>query len=233
MPVDSSFQYHMTMAPASDRKRSTLAANRAIAATRPIPIAAAKLPVGGRLSVQEIARELALRPVARGATVDAAKTLSATGGGAVKTPVAPTHKNSSVAAKAKPMGKAKPGRESEQRIVFTVVVCFLFCVTTLTAVRLGDNMQASKAKVAIEATFKNVHQQQQNFRVLTSRFATWNELAEAGATLPADQGVAASNADASHWYLSLRDLKTGVVCDRTGELYDVDGDERKPVCRSK
>lgn len=199
----------MTMSPASDRKPSTLAASRAIAATRPIPIAAAKSPVDGKLSVQEIARELAKRPGA------------------------PTTKKPPVAARLKPKGKAKPGSESEQRIVFTIVVCFLVCLATLTAVRVGDNVQASKARVAIESTFKDVHHQQQNFRVLNSRFATWSELEESGATLPADQGVAASNADASHWYLSLRDRKTGVVCDRTGELFDEEADERKPVCRSK
>lgn len=219
------------MSPASDRKPSTLAANRAIAATRPIPIAAAKSPVDGKLSVQEIARELAKRPVARGVNANPSKASSALGAAPVKKPVASTARQPPLAGKAK--GKAKPSSAGEQRIVFTVVVCFLVCLATLTAVRVGDNVQASNARVAIESTFKDVHHQQQNFRVLNSRFATWNELAESGATLPADQGVAASNADASHWYLSLRDRKTGVVCDRTGELFDEEADERKPACRSK
>lgn len=215
------------MSPASDRKPSTLAAKRAIAATRPISIAAARSPVDGKLSVQEIARELAKRPVAPGVNANPSKALSARGAAPPKEPIVATAKKFSLAAKARPKGKG------EQRVVFTVVVCFVVCVATLTAVRVGDNVQASKARVAIESTFKDVHLQQRNFRVLNSRFATWNELAESGATLPADQGVAASNADASHWYLSLRDRKTGVVCDRTGELFDQEADERKPVCRSK
>lgn len=218
----------MTMTRGPDRKPSTLAANRAIAATRPIPIPPAKKPTDGKLSVQEIARDLARNPVVRGTNAAAANA-------AAPKPLPVAEKPVAAPARAGIKKSAKPAVkvEAEQRIVFTVVVCFLVCVATLVAVRVGDNMQASKAKVAIEATFNDVHLQQQNFRVLNSRFATWNELAATGATLPPYQSVAASNADASHWYLSLRDQKTGVVCDRTGELFDESADERKPVCRSK
>ena len=203
-----------------------------MAATRPIQIPAAKQPADGKLSVQEIARELATQPVARG--------MNATGRvGAAKAPPAPIGAASKPAARVTTAGVRKGGAkpsvkgDAEHRIVFTVVVCFLACVATLAAVRIGDNMQASTAKVGIETTFKEVHQHQQNFRVLNSRFASWNELAATGATLPPFQRVAASNADASHWYLSLRDQNTGVVCDRTGELFDERADERKPVCRDK
>lgn len=221
----------MTMTRGPDRKPSTLAANRALAATRPIPIPAAKKPTDGKLSVQEIARDLARNPVVRGTNPVPA---SAAASKPAPTTIPPTKPAASPPkAAAKKPAKAPGKRDAEQRIVFTVVVCFLACVATLAAVRVGDNMQASKAKVAIEASFNDVHMQQQNFRVLNSRFATWNELAATGATLPPYQSVAASNADASHWYLSLRDQRTGVVCDRTGELFDESPDERKPVCRNK
>ena len=195
----------MRMTRGPDRKPSTLAASRAMAASRPIPIPAAKGSAEGKASGPEIPRGLAQQPVA-----------PVTQGRARRN-----------GAKAGVKGTA------EHRIVFTVVVCFLACVATLSVVRINDNMQATTAKVGIETTFKRVHRQQLNFRVLNSRFATWNELAATGATLPPFQSVAASNADASHWFLSLRDRHTSVVCDQTGELFDESADERTPVCRDK
>jgi len=221
----------MTRTP--DRKPSTLAANRALAAARPMPIPAAKAPADGKLSVQQIARDLASKPVA-------SRTKGRPDPGTATTWAAPLHPAKGAPIAAVTAAALKKGRakamvkdDGEQRIVFTIAVCFLACISTLAAVRIGDNMEVTKAKAGIETTFKEVHQQQQNFRALKSRFATWNELAATGATLPTSQGVAGSNADASHWYLSLRDQNTGVVCDRTGELFDESADERKPVCRDK
>ena len=80
-------------------------------------------------------------------------------------------------------------------------------------------------------TFAVVHRRQSEFRSIVGRFATWPELTEAGATLGPRQRVNGSNADASHWFVSIHDLDAGVICDRTGELLDEDSFERQPVCR--
>ena len=45
------------------------------------------------------------------------------------------------------------------------------------------------------------------------------------------QAVLAWNADLSHWFLSIRDVDTGVICDRTGEIFDEDWTERLSACR--
>ncbi len=198
-----------------ERRPSTLAASRAIAAARPIPIPAAKIPTrepapgpASRLGVGRLSAP-ALGPVSGHAPVRARATKAAL-----------------------PAPRAAPVSR-DQRIVFTVVVCFLVCAGALAAVSIGDGIEAGNAKSALEGTFKVLHKQQRDFRVLNAHFATWPELAASGATLAQDQQVTASNADASHWYLSLRDQRTGVICDRTGELLD-DGPLARPVvCRDK
>ena len=76
-----------------------------------------------------------------------------------------------------------------------------------------------------------MHAQQSTFRLLNQRFATWSELEARGMRLPVDQAVVKSNASASHWFVSLRDSATGVICDKTGELFDEGPNDYRPVCR--
>jgi len=40
-----------------------------------------------------------------------------------------------------------------------------------------------------------------------------------------------SNATASHWFVAIRDMDTGMICERTGELFDESPDERTATCR--
>ena len=101
----------------------------------------------------------------------------------------------------------------------------------LASLSVVESSRKSRAKATIGQTFAVVHRRQSEFRSVTGRFATWPELRQRGATLAPLQTVKASNADASHWFISIRDEKAGVICDRTGELMDEDRFERAPVCR--
>ncbi len=122
--------------------------------------------------------------------------------------------------------------EADQRVVMSVIVVTLGLLCILAVVGMTVSVRNDSAKSAIAGTFQKVHQQQQSFRLANARFATWPELVAAGARIPARQRVTRSSADASHWFLSVRDTVVGLVCDRTGELFDESGRERQAVCRS-
>ena len=62
------------------------------------------------------------------------------------------------------------------------------------------------------------------------RFATWPELEARGVVLGENQEIEEWNADASHWFLSVRDRTTGIVCQRTGELFDASSGARRAAC---
>jgi len=114
----------------------------------------------------------------------------------------------------------------------SVVGAFLTIAVLMTSVRVVRSSQASRAREALGQTFARVHVRQTEFRALNGRFATWPELRERGMALEARQSVKDWNADASHWFISIRDLDTGVICDRTGELFDEASSERPAVCRN-
>jgi hypothetical protein len=90
----------------------------------------------------------------------------------------------------------------------------------------------TRAREALGRTFVRVYTRQTEYRTLFGRFANWSELSQRGAMLGPRQTVRSSNADASHWFLSLGDLDTGVICDGTGELFDEEPGDRRPICRS-
>lgn len=120
---------------------------------------------------------------------------------------------------------------THERAVVTAVIAFGLAAAVLGSVRVAGNVRQAKAKELMHSTFARVDQQQSRFRREYARYASWAELAERGVRLPARQQVRDARADESHWFLSLRDRTTGVVCDRIGELFDDPGDSRPPVCR--
>jgi hypothetical protein len=127
------------------------------------------------------------------------------------------------------LGDARTTRD--RRIVSALIGVFVVGALWLVSLNVAESSRKSDAKVAMAKTFAVVHRRQSEFRTLNGRFATWTELKAAGATLGPRQSVNGSNADASHWFISLRDQLAGVICDRTGELMDEDSYERAPVCR--
>jgi hypothetical protein len=127
--------------------------------------------------------------------------------------------------------KVVPRVVTDQRVVVGLVLGFLACVTVLLSVNVRGNMRNESTRNEMTETFRSVHTQQQMFRMLNSRFATWPELKASGASLPSSESVRASKADTSHWFLSLVDARANMICDRTGELWDESPDDRTPVCR--
>lgn len=129
---------------------------------------------------------------------------------------------------------ASSNREAlERRLVVTILGVFMVAAAVLLTITTRASSAAAASQVAMTKAFGQVHEQQGQFRALNGRFASWPELEGRGARLPTHQVARAWTADASHWYLSIRDTNTGVICDRTGELFDEDPEERKPTCRDK
>lgn len=126
-------------------------------------------------------------------------------------------------------GASKSAQDSQ--IVTSLVVAFVLVVAAFGSVSVRGTMRATKSKTAVSGTLNAVHEKQSTFRLLNQRFATWRELEARGMRLPAEQEVVQSNASASHWFVSVRDSATGVICDKTGELFDEGPNDHRPVCR--
>ena len=121
----------------------------------------------------------------------------------------------------------------DQRIVMFLAGIFTAGALMLIAMNVAASNRTSRAKVSLGETFQRMHNRQAEYRSNNGRFATWPELQASGVALASRQSVVDSNADASHWFLSIRDRQTGVTCDRTGELLDGPVAERQPVCREQ
>ena len=127
------------------------------------------------------------------------------------------------------INKAKPAQDGQ--IVTSLIVVFVMVVLLVSAARVRGTMRVSTSREAVAGTLNAVHEKQFTFRLLNQRFATWRELEARGMRLPAEQAVVRSNASASHWFVSVRDSATGVICDKTGELFDEGPTDHGPVCR--
>lgn len=127
---------------------------------------------------------------------------------------------------------ARVAQEARDRaIVITLSVAFLVTALGFGWFRIDSARQESKAKEGMQQTFTHVFTRQSEFHSLFGRFATWPELRARGVAVGPRQRVREWNADASHWFLSISDQESGIICDRTGELFDEDVTERTPVCR--
>ena len=124
------------------------------------------------------------------------------------------------------------GREAGERLlVYGILIVFAVIAVALGYLRVVANEREAKAREAMTKTFSSVHTQQRDYRAIFGRFATWPELEERGMRVPPDQSLEKWNADLSHWFVSLKDRQTGLICDRTGEIFDEDAGERVPTCR--
>ena len=129
------------------------------------------------------------------------------------------------------VSKGASTSEKDGQIVTSLIVTFVLIILVVASVRVRGSMRVTKSQDAVTGTLKRVHEGQSTFRLLNQRFATWRELEARGMRLPADQAVVKSNATASHWFVSVRHKATGVICDKTGELFDQGPDEQRPICR--
>lgn len=120
----------------------------------------------------------------------------------------------------------------ERRVVIGVVGAFLASAVILMSMNVVSSGDESKAREKLGESFATVHNRQTEYRAIYGRFASWPELQKRGVEIGPKQTVREWNADASHWFISIRDAETGVICDRTGELFDEAATEREPVCRT-
>ena len=128
--------------------------------------------------------------------------------------------------------KLQERAEHERNIASALLASVVGIALLLVVVGVSTMVSNSEATTAIVGSFGQLRAQQTEFRMLNSRFATWPELASRGAVLPTSQSVRTSNADASHWFLSIVDRKAGIICDGTGELIEETSGPAPPVCRN-
>jgi hypothetical protein len=219
------------------RRPSTLAADKFRAAQRPIGTPAAlgraapreAAAVNGARSLfatgnapRPAASVSAARPAARTTALPAA----GTGLGRRAAAGVPTPTNTATA----PVTATAAREQRDNVFVTSIVVAFVFLTLAIAGVKVSGSMKQDQSRAAIATTLTQAYEQQAVFRVLNQRFATWPELARRGMALPAEQRVVASNASRSHWFMSVRDTNTGIVCSRTGELFDDSPFDRKPSC---
>jgi hypothetical protein len=115
--------------------------------------------------------------------------------------------------------------------VGALVGAFAMAMLVLLSLNVVTSSKHAAARESMGQTFAQVQSRQGEFRSVSGRFATWDELAARGVQLAPQHSVAASNADASHWFLSLRDNKTGLICDRLGDVLESVTARTTPVCR--
>lgn len=128
--------------------------------------------------------------------------------------------------------RARENDAIAQRYVAWLIGAFLLVALGLLSMTVVTSSKHAAARTELGASFAQVQLRQTEFRSEAGRFATWEELLANGASLARGQTVTASNADASHWFLSLRDEETGMVCDRIGDLVE-GGLQRPPNCRER
>ena len=122
--------------------------------------------------------------------------------------------------------------QQDRQVVTSAIVALVFIVIAAAWLSVRATTMKTKSIEAVTSTLNTVYQQQVTFRLLNERFASWTELERLGMRLPVDQAVVQTHTTPSHWFLSLRHTTTGVICSKTGELFDEDPNDHRPVCRN-
>lgn len=128
-------------------------------------------------------------------------------------------------------GRSLARKRLERRVLTVSLGALSIWALVLVGINISASTQQAEARVSIDKSFSRVHQKQREYRSQTGQFAAWPELAKRGERLPTAQSAIKWNADQSHWFLSIRDRDSGLICDRTGEIFDEEWSERVSVCR--
>lgn len=211
------------MSNAPSRPKSTLAVDRFRAASRPLgaPLTGAAAQPD---AVAVVATARAYRPEAREPA-----SLVPLGAKAPARPAVPP----AVANAPAPRTTATPFATRGERdglIVTSIVIAFVMVSLAFGSLKISGDTQVDRSRSALGGSLTAVHQRQTEFRILNRRFASWPELEARGLTLPPSQRVVRANVTASHWFVALRDGDTGMICSRTGELFDDGPLDRAPTC---
>lgn len=127
--------------------------------------------------------------------------------------------------------KLQDKAEHERNIATALLASVVGVAILLMSVGATSMIRSGTATSALNGSLSLLRTHQSDFRLLNNRFATWTELTALGVGLPPNQSVRASNADASHWFMSVMDQQTGIICDSTGELVEDMSGPAAPVCR--
>jgi len=129
-------------------------------------------------------------------------------------------------------GPVAPNREQQdRRVVVSLVTAFVIVAVIGATYSIQGSFKTDDSKAALTQSLDAVSRRQVDFRVINQRFASWDELTGKGMSLPPSQRVVSSNTSGFHWYVSLKDIETGVICERLGGLMDPGGEERPTSCR--
>lgn len=250
MPRESSLQYHAPMSSSPPRRPSTLAARKFEAQQRGLG-ASIGAPLGGNAGgalatsreggpMMGVGRSSVAHAPAASARLVPSVPLRTRPVTTAPTPFATTVRGAAKPVAERPTeAPAGPTRETMRRVaaaerektlVTSLIVAFIFVALAIAVVQMRGSMQVDRSRQAMSTTFVKVFEMQGTYRLLHGRFATWRELEGRGARLAPNQRVVKSNASPSHWFLSLRDTSTGIICSRTGELFDDDPLNRTPSC---
>jgi len=116
-------------------------------------------------------------------------------------------------------------------VVVSLVTAFVIVAVIGATYSIQGSFKTDDSKAALTQSLDDVSRRQVDFRVINQRFASWDELTGKGMSLPPSQRVVSSNTSGFHWYVSLKDIETGVICERLGGLMDPGGEERPTSCR--
>jgi len=118
----------------------------------------------------------------------------------------------------------------DQRVVAVLLLIAVVVVIALAATSVRATARADAVRQHVGGTLNRASLAQMEFHTRHRRFALWEELSARGMRLPSDLQVEVSTATHSHWYLRLRDVQTGITCDRVGMLTDAPGEPVLPTC---
>lgn len=216
------------MSRSSPRRPSTLAADRYRAAQRPLGASLVLPPNAARADERGVAGVRTAVSVGASAGVLAGGNPSR----GVERITRPAFAGPDTVARSAPAARTASAVRAQRDNVFvtSIVVAFVFLTLAIASLKVSGSMRDERSRTAIAGTLTKVYELQSGFRAINQRFATWPELRARGVSLPAQQRVVASNASKSHWFMAVRDTNTGIVCSRTGELFDDSPFDRQPSC---
>jgi hypothetical protein len=119
----------------------------------------------------------------------------------------------------------------DHRVVVTLLLIAVLAVLVLAGITVRATVRRDAVRQRVGGTMTRASLVQLEFHTRHRRFALWDELAERGMRLPSALEVEASTATPSHWYLRVRDVNSGLVCDRIGLLTDPPGQPMLPSCK--
>jgi hypothetical protein len=125
-------------------------------------------------------------------------------------------------------------RDAQERgvVLGIVSVCAVLGLLAV-SYQVVRSTRTQGAQYALGKSLTNVSNKQIEFRSMMGRFASWPELRERGVRMESQHAVTKWNADGSHWFMAVRDGRTGIVCQRTGEMFDNQRTNRRTSCSSK